>query len=318
MAMQSERTVATLRAAALRVHTRRRGFLARVLGLGAGAAALTTIDRDAEAQIAPVAGVTDVGILNFALNFEYLGSEFYTNGLTGTGIAAAGLPITGSGTPGATITKANPKVTFATPLLQQFFTELARDEQAHVLTVRATVGGIGGTPIAKPAIDLLNSFNTASVLAGLGASFDPYQNETNFLLGAYILEDVCVTALHGAAPLIVNKTVLDGAAGLLGVESYQAGAIRTLLNELGEAGRTQAISNLRAQASGEGDDYGVGDGAMNSNPNTGQTSIVLSDPTGQAFARTFSQVLRIVYLNPNSSSTPGGFFPKGVNGTIAG
>ncbi len=315
MAMTSEPTTENSRLAdTLAFHTRRRGFLGRLLGLGAGALTLAGSRQAAEAQVAPIPGVNDAAILNFALNFEYLGSEFYTYGLTGMGIAAAGIPITGSGTAGPTITKTNPMVTFTTPLLQQFFTELERDEQAHVLTVRSGLASIGGTPIAKPTIDLLNSFNTASQMAGLGSTFDPYANETNFLLGAYILEDVCVTALHGAAPLIVNKTVLNSAAGLLGVEGYQAGAIRALLNQRGMGAATQAISTVRANASGVGD-YGVAQGSLAAGP-AGTTSIVLADSNALAFARTPRQVLNIVYLNPDGTS--GGFFPMGVNGPIQG
>ncbi len=315
MAMKSATTVETQRAQSLLTHTRRRSFLARALGLGAGALALTGLKRSAEAQIMPVPGVTDAGILNFALNFEYLGSEFYTYGLTGMGIAAQGIPINGTGTSGPTITKPNPVVPFATPLLRQFFTELARDEQGHVLSVRAALASIGAAPIAKPAIDLLNSYATAGQMAMTGP-LDPYANEVNFLLGAYILEDVCVTALHGAAPLIVSKTILNAAAGLLGVESYQAGAIRTLLYQRGMGAATQAISVVRATASGNNDDFGVAQGPLGFGPG-GNTSIVLADRNALAFARNFRQVLNIAYLNPNNP-TSGGFFPMGVNGTIRG
>ena len=230
------------------------------------------------------------------------------------GIAAANLPITGMGTPGPTITKVNPVVPFATPLLRQFFTELERDEQAHVLTVRAGVASLGATPIAKPEIDLLNSFNTASQLAGLGSSFDPFANETNFLLGAYILEDTCVSALHGAAPLITSKAVLNSAAGLLGVEAYQAGAIRALLYQRNQGSATEAISTVRATASGVGD-YGVNQGPLGAGP-VGNTSIVLTDRNALALARNTRQVLNIAYLAPNATS--GGFFPLGVNGPIQG
>jgi len=311
-----ETTVETPRASALLTHTRRRSFLARALGLGAGALTLAASEKSSEAQIMPVPGVNDAAILNFALNFEYLGSEYYTFGLTGMGIAAQGLPITGIGTPGATITKANPVVPFATPLVQQFFTELARDEQAHVITVRSGLATLGAQPIAKPEIDLLNSFNLASQLAGLGATFDPYANETNFLIGAYILEDTCVTALRGAAPLIVSKAVLNFAAGLLGVESYQAGAIRTLLNQRGMGAATEAISTVRATASHNNDDFGVAQGPLGYGP-AGSTSIVLADRNAIAFARNFRQVLNIAYLSPNDPAS-GGFFPQGVNGPIQG
>ena len=167
--------------------------------------------------------------------------------------------------------------------------------------------------IAKPTIDLENSFALAGMMAGM-PGFDPYANETNFLLGAYILEDVCVTALHGAAPLIVNKAILNSAAGLLGVEAYQAGAIRTLLYQRGMGAATQAISTVRANASCVAE-FGVAQGPLANGP-AGSTSIVLADATALAFARTPRQVLNIAYLSPGAMA--GGFFPNGVGGTITG
>ena len=41
-----------------------------------------------------------------------------------------------------------------------------------------------------------------------------------------------------------------------------------------------------------------------------------SDENGIAFSRTPQQVLRIVYLTDEDGATGGGFYPKGMNGTL--
>ena len=91
----------------------------------------------------------------------------------------------------------------------------------------------------------------------MGSSFDPFANEVNFLIGAFVFEDVGVTAYHGAAPsitTITSKDYLAAAAGNFAVEAYHAGIIRTLLFELGPYTQDAAnkISNLRNSLSDEG------------------------------------------------------------------
>ena len=273
----------------------RAGFGAAVLG----AMSVTGL------RPASAAGVTDADILNFALNLEYLEAQFYLHAVFGTGLAAN--EITGvDGPPGAVA--GGSKVPFVTPAIQQYASEIAQDEHNHVLFLRAA---LGSAAVAQPAIDIVNSFNTAAQLAGLGSSFDPYANEDSFLLGAYVFEDVGVTAYHGAAPLISNKAYLAAAAGILGVEAYHASEVRLLLYQLGYFSQTAAISALRAKASGTGpgtpypaDDQGVEVG--------GVANIVPTDSNSLVFARTPRQVLNVVYLG----ATPGGFFPKGMNGNI--
>jgi hypothetical protein len=276
----------------------RRAFI-QSIGLGVAGAAIFGMDggKPAAAQ-----SITDADIFNFALNLEYLEAEFYLRASIGTGLVAS--EVTGTGTPGPVA--GGHAVPFQNRLFANYANEIARDERAHVNVLRAA---LGSNAVARPAIDLGLAFTFAARAAGLAGptdTFDAFANETNFLLAAYIFEDVGVTAYHGAAPLIKDPRNLSGAAGILAVEAYHAGIIRTVLYSLGLFSQAQAISNARNSLGGAGLDQGIGDA------NT--SNLVPVDTNGIAFQRTPQQVLNIVYLNPNGKPT--GFFPNGLNGVL--
>ena len=247
--------------------------------------------------------VGDVDILNFALNLEYLEAEFYLRATTGQGIPSA--YTSGMGNQGAVT--GGSKVPFKNPQLAELAAEIANDEYNHVLFLRSA---LAGAAVAEPAIDLSTSFNVLAQAAGIikaGGTFDPFANDDAFLLGAFIFEDVGVTAYHGAAPLLHSKTYLSAAAGILAVEAYHASEIRLQLLLAGDIGPANAISKLRADLSGKPDDQGI---YVNGMPN-----IVPTNKDSIAYARTTTQVLNVVYGGGSGSNYL--FFPNKMNGAIS-
>lgn len=282
----------------------RRNFL-RAAGAGGlglvGAGALATMVPDE----ASASGPSDAAILNFALNLEYLEAEFYQQAAFGRSLGDK--LTTGNGKRGRVV--GGRQVNFKTPMIRKYAREIAMDELAHVKLLRSA---LGGAKVARPAIDLRSSFTAAARAAGLigpKQTFDPYANENNFLLAAFLFEDVGVTAYKGAAPLINNKTYLDAAAGLLSVEAYHAGIVRTSLFAQGLQKQVLKLSDARDSLDGKSQlDQGV-------TFRSGEINLVPTDRNGLAYSRTPGQVLNIVYLNPKPADK-GGFYPQGMNGSV--
>jgi hypothetical protein len=283
----------------------RRSFLA---GVGiVGATATFTACGGSTPQPSPTPtptpGITDADILNFALNLEYLEAEFYLRAASGQGLST-----TDAG-PGAGSVTGGSMVSFPTITLQQYAFEIAQDELNHVRFLRQA---LGSAAVSRPALDLTNSFNGLAMAAGIGSAFNPFADSNSFLVGAFVFEDVGVTAYHGAAGLLTSKSNLTAAAGILAVEAYHAAEIRTLI-VAGSIATPSApylddankVSALRATLGG-------GNETMLS-----ATSIVAADTTNAiAFERTTDQVLHIVYAAGPGVVSKGGFFPNGLNGTI--
>ncbi|MGA1798431.1 ferritin-like domain-containing protein [Sphingomonas sp. 4RDLI-65] len=312
----------------------RREFFKNALGAAAITAAGATALSFSSAASAQ--SVTDADVLNFALNLEYLEAQFYSYAAYGTGLDNSLLG--GTGTQGAV--RGGRQVNFTDPIVSQYAREIAQDEIAHVKFLRTA---LGTAAVAQPVIDVsvspTSAFSLAAQAAGLvpaGTAFDPYATDEAFLLGAFIFEDVGVTAYKGAAPLLTSKAYLEAAAGLLAVEAYHAAIVRTTLYGKGIATpslRTSAdaISKARDSLDGGGANttiFGTNDidqgissySATPINLATTQAAVTVSnivplDSNGVAYSRSPSQVLNIVYLNSGAASA-GGFFPAGMNGNV--
>jgi len=333
---------------------RRRRFLKTAAGgavMVGGLSALAACDDDDNNTVTPTpsptptpptSGVSEADVLNFALQLEYLEANFYS-------YAAFGVPIDsgltgGVGTlgsvqlPSGNALAGRPRqVAFNDPVIEQYAREIAVDEINHVRFLR---GALTSSAAAQPAInisgDATGAFTAAARASGVVGStglFDPYADANSFLLGAFLFEDVGVTAYMGAVPLLTTASTIEAAAGIHAVEAYHAGLVRTLLYRRGatvadlrtNAGRISAArdtldgtANTGLLGQGANRDQGLtGNTTSTATNNTGTASnIVPTDANGIAFARSPAQVLNIVYLTAGTAAASGGFFPAGVNGTV--
>jgi hypothetical protein len=355
------------------IDTSRRKMLTLGVASIAGMAVAAATSKSTPVQ---AASYSDLDILNFALNLEYLEANFYYLAAFGTtidkpnaasmaaSVAAGGtgaaIPITGPvGTPGTVITTGSiaTGTPFTTITAGSYATETAIEEGKHVLFLQSAIGS--SSYVAQPSIDLSVGANgtnawttlaTAALGATTGAAFNPYLNDNFFLIGAYVFEDVGVTAYHGAASLLTGTTTtLPAAAGILAVEAYHAGLVRTSITMIdatttpspGLTALTTGISTLRATlalaglvgvaggtydgGTGGTDDYGVATfttptGIGGASAGVTATRIVDADVTNViAYSRNTTQVLNIVTGGGKVTGTTvnatakGVFFPVGMN-----
>jgi len=290
-----------------------------IVGCGGGSTPTPTPTTTPTPTPTPTPGVTDADILTFALNLEYLEAEYYLYAATGSGLSSTDAG-TGAGT---TIVPATTKVTFADSYLQRYANEIAQDELNHVRFLRSALSAAGATVQPRPAIDL-TFFAGLATAAGISGTFNPFADENSFLVGAFVFEDVGVTAYLGAAPIITNKaSYLGPAAGILGTEAYHAAEIRTIIagnaaSSTATAAQTAALANANLVSALRGKISMASGNMLAAETTVSTSSIVAADSTNAiAFARTTDQVLHIVYGGASGVGVAkGGFFPAGLNGNI--
>ncbi len=263
----------------------RRSFLKTIGTATAAVGAMTVAGvRPAEAQTN-----TELAVLNFALNLEYLEAEFYTYGQFGYGIEHFGIKTSGvaSGINPASggTTTGGSQVTFSNNLVfsAAITAEIGVDERAHVVLLQSLLGALA---IAKPNINL-NALNM-----GFGS-------QAEYLTLARIFEDVGVSAYGGAAYLLQTPLVIQTAARILGVEAEHVSTIRTQIARLNIPTSPLDGADLIPPPSGPTTQY------LSVNPADGLPAI-----------RSVPQVLNLAY--GGAGLTQGGFFPTGINGAFAG
>ncbi len=232
----------------------RRKFLKRASATSLGVAAMTMMGGSV-GKLHAATTYTDVDILNFALNLEYLEAEFYLKATWGTSLVNYGV-ITSSQETGPTT--GGKMVSFTGANIAFVASGLRTDEVDHVKYLRSALGSAAAP---KPAINL----------DALGYGF---ANVNDFMKLGRQFEDVGVSAYLGAAPLISSKTYLDAAARILATEAQHSGSMRLACIWYGV--NSPAVDSMDI-------------------PPTESAPFDVDPSTGLSIPRTAAQVLNIVY-----------------------
>ena len=142
--------------------------------------------------------------------------------------------------------KPNPKVPFTDPTIASYAMETATEERKHVALPAERPGQLRRRHAQHRSAQQLQ--RTRRRPPDSVPAFDPFASELNFLLGAFIFEDVGVTAYHGAAALHLQPAYLDAAAGIMAVEAYHAGLIRTVLYGMDAANPAAGINAIASKS----------------------------------------------------------------------
>ena len=141
-----------------------------------------------------------LGVLNFALQLEYLEANFYIAGLNSAPIVAAA-----TGAPLAALTK------------------IRDHENAHVNFLKTAISAAGGVPVSYTAANF--DFTAKGTFSDVMTNYD------TFLAVAQAFEDTGVRAYKGQAPNLqgtANRPYLTAALNIHSVEARHASHIRQM------------------------------------------------------------------------------------------
>ncbi|CAN0855264.1 Ferritin-like catalase Nec2, partial [Linum grandiflorum] len=278
-------------------------------------------DSYATSTIASKVPPSDVDLVEFPLNLEYLEAEFFLFGALGGGLDVYAPNLTMGGPPPLGARKAN-----LDHLTRDIIEQFAWQEVGHLRAIKSKVKGF-----PRPLLDLSSASFAKVINSAFGRPlfppFDPYCNSINYLIASYLVPYVGLTGYVGANPKLQGPSSRKLVAGLLAVESGQDAVIRTMLYErsmmkvhpydITVAEFTNKISILRNKLGNDGiKDEGLvvpvelgAEGKVRGN-------VLAGNEFSIGYGRTPEEILRIVYGNGNESC-PGGFYPDGARGRIA-
>ncbi|KAE8662624.1 Desiccation-related protein PCC13-62 [Hibiscus syriacus] len=264
---------------------------------------------------------TDRDWPQFAMNLEFLETEWFLCAAHGRGLDAIEPEYAKGGPPPIGCKKANlDRVT------RQVVEEFGYQEVGHLRAILKTVGGI-----QRPQIDI-RSENIAKIFdeamgCCLDPPFDPYEDSIKYLLASYVIPYVGLNGYVGMIPCLQKFETKKLVAGLLGVESGQDATIRAWLYEKANENVepynitvtefTTKISKLRNKLG----HCGIKDEGIMVPPELGaenrtSSNVLSADYDSLSYPRTPAEIARITY-GTGDEHRPGGFFPEGANGRIA-
>jgi hypothetical protein len=142
---------------------------------------------------------TVLGILNYALTYEYLEQALYD-----TALKTQGLILSDADYDALVVIRTH--------------------EQEHVAFLQTTIQSLGGAPVAAPKFDF-----TAGGGSGNGPYADVFSNYETFLALAQVFEDTGVRAYKGQlATLVQGGTLLTALMDIHSVEARHASQVRQM------------------------------------------------------------------------------------------
>lgn len=102
----------------------------------------------------------------------------------------------------------------------EYLSQVGADENVHVYSIKNVIQTLGATPVDPPCVDFGPAFGSRE----------------SFLETAFVFENLGVQAYLGAAGFITDKSILQAAAGIYGVEARHAAVIANLLDKPAEGG----------------------------------------------------------------------------------